>query len=277
MSVTTKNGKLSDLKFMKKTALNLLTEHEETSHFLAGCPNGKPVSIIILCDGSAVFDEKILGETPHLSVNIEDDLLQTISELHEENIKLRSLSLMDNLTGLYNNRFFWSQLEIEIARSKRTGNLCSLMMIDLDNFKLLNDTLGHLEGDRFLAEFSRIMHTNCRATDLIYRYGGDEFAIIMPATAVTEAIKTGERFRDILREMPQKTNPAITLSIGISEYSAYSSYDINEFVNTADLSMYKAKKGGKNMICVDENWEKRDLQISEVNSDEKEFLLMEYH
>jgi len=276
MKISSKSNDGSQLQGVKKTVFDLLKEREKTSLPLIECADKKPVSIIVLCDGATPFDKKILGATPHIAIDIEEDLLEKIRELHEENVRLRSLSLIDNLTGLFNNRFFWSQLEIEMARTKRTGHLCSLMMIDIDNFKHLNDTFGHLEGDKFLVEFGRIMHDNSRPTDLIYRYGGDEFAVIMPATSVTDAIKTGERFKNLLAGMPQKTNPAISLSIGISEYSSYSSYDINKFIHAADLAMYEAKKGGKNRICIDENWEKTVLDLSEVNPDEKEFLLMEY-
>jgi diguanylate cyclase (GGDEF)-like protein len=276
MKISTKSNDDLHQSGVKKTAFDLMREHEQISLPVTECTDKRPVSIIVLCDDSTPFDTQILGATPHVAIDIKDDLLEKIRELQEENIKLRSLSLIDNLTGLFNNRFFWSQMEIEMARTKRTGHLCSLMMIDVDNFKLLNDTFGHLEGDKFLVEFGRIMHDNARSTDLIYRYGGDEFAVIMPATSVADAIKTGERFRDILAKMPQKITPAISLSIGISAYSSYSSYSINEFVHAADLAMYEAKKSGKNRICIDANYEKTVLQSGEVNPDEKEFLLMEY-
>jgi diguanylate cyclase (GGDEF)-like protein len=165
------------------------------------------------------------------------------------------------------------QLEIEMARTKRTGLPCSLMMVDLDNFKLLNDAFGHLEGDSFLAEFGRIMRDNSRPTDLICRYGGDEFALIMPATTVEDALKTSERFRKMLADMPQKTNPRISLSIGISEYTRFSAYGMNEFIHAADTAMYKAKKGGKNRTCIDEKWERTVRQDNEVSRDEKEALM----
>jgi len=268
VTVTTKNE--------RKTVCDLLKEHGETSRFITEGSTEKQVSLIVLCDGSAPFDEEVLGATPHITMRMEDDLLQKIKELHEENVKLQSLSLIDNLTGLSNKRFFWMQLETEMARTKRTGHPCTLMMIDLDNFKCLNDTLGHLEGDKFLEEFGRIMHDNSRSTDLPCRYGGDEFALIMPATSVTDASKTGERLRSILADMPQESIPPISLSIGIAEYAPLSPYGMNEFVRAADMALYEAKGGGKNQIRIDRNWKKTALEDNEVNRDEKDALFTGY-
>jgi diguanylate cyclase (GGDEF)-like protein len=209
-------------------------------------------------------------------LEVEDDLLQKIKELQEENEKLRSLSLIDNLTGLGNKRYFWMHLETEMARTKRTGLACTLMMIDLDNFKGLNDTFGHLEGDNFLENFGRIMHDNSRTTDLPCRYGGDEFALIMPATLVAEARKTGERLKKKLADMEQKCNPPISLSIGISEYTAFSAYTMNDFVAAADAALYEAKNGGKNQMRIDPNWRGTFFEDNEVSSDEKDALFGNY-
>ncbi|MDA8123695.1 MAG: GGDEF domain-containing protein [Deltaproteobacteria bacterium] len=260
----------------KKTVSEFLKQQENTASLLTETSGRKPVSVIILCDGPTSFDRKALGAVPHVVLDLEDDLFRKIRDLQEENLRLQSLSVLDNLTGLYNNRFFRSQLEKEMARTKRTGHPCSLLMIDLDNFKVLNDTLGHLEGDGFLVKFGRVMHDNARATDLIYRYGGDEFAVIMPATSATEAVKTAERFKKRLAELSQKTSPAISLSMGISEYTFYSSYDMNDFIQAADFAMYEAKRGGKDRICVEKRLEESGSLFSEVNPDEKAFLLKGY-
>jgi diguanylate cyclase (GGDEF)-like protein len=255
------------------TVSDILERHEKTSHLISYEKTGKPVSIIILC-GDPV--PEIVNGTHHVIMNVEDDLLEMIRDLQEENLFLRSLSLMDNLTGLFNRRFFRSQMEIEMSRTKRTGHTCSLMMIDLDNFKLLNDTFGHLEGDRFLAEFAGVMKESTRPTDLLYRYGGDEFAVLMPETSAFEALKTGERFRKKLMAMSQKTSPGISLSIGVSEYTAYSSFAMDDFIYSADLAMYEAKKGGKNRVCLDDRCKNSASQGSEVNPEERDFLLKNY-
>jgi diguanylate cyclase (GGDEF)-like protein len=268
-----KNNNIHADKDEGLTVSDLLRRHEKISYLLSGDRNLKPVTIIVLCGGTV---PEHLDETPHIIMDVEDDLLEKIRDLQEENLSLRSLSLKDNLTGLYNQRFFRSQMEIELSRTKRTGHNCSLMMIDLDNFKLLNDTFGHLEGDRFLAEFAGVMKENVRSTDLIYRYGGDEFAVLMPETSAFEALKTGERFRKKLMVLQQKTSPAISLSIGISEYTPYSSFEMDDFIHSADLAMYEAKKGGKNRICLDERCQEAASQDSEVNPEERDFLLRNY-
>jgi diguanylate cyclase (GGDEF)-like protein len=276
MNVSHKNNYNLPSGDERKTLQELLKGNEKTSNLFTEGDNKKPVKVVVICDSITPVDENILKEIPHIVLPMEDDLLRKIRELHEENMKLRSLALLDDLTGLFNSRFFRMQMEIEMARAKRTGHPCTLMMIDLDNFKSLNDTLGHLEGDRFLAEFGQIMRASARTTDLIYRYGGDEFAVIMPATTAIDAIVICQRFNNALSNMPQKTDPAISLSIGIAEYNTFSSYDINDFIHAADLAMYKAKKEGKNRICVDEKIEKSICQDNELSPDEKEALLIRY-
>lgn len=255
---------------------DILKVHSETSHIAPEDLTKGKVSVIVLCDSLDHFDEEPLKTIPHITLQVEDDLLQKIRELQQENEKLRSLSLIDNLTGLGNKRYFWMQLETEMARTKRTGLACILMMVDLDNFKSLNDTFGHLEGDNFLEGFGRIMHDNSRSTDLPCRYGGDEFALIMPATLVAEAKKTGERLKKKLADMEQKCNPPISLSIGISEYTAFSAYTMNDFVAAADAALYEAKNAGKNQMRIDRNWRGTFFEDNEVSSDEKDALFGNY-
>ena len=276
MTVAQKNRIDSAHRNESKTVRDLLKEHKETSHIVTEGTTRRQVSIIVLCDSPTPLDEEALVATPHITVRMEDNLLQKIKELQEENLRLRSLSLIDNLTGLSNKRFFWMQLETEMARTKRTGHSCTLMMVDLDNFKCLNDAFGHLEGDKFLEEFGRIMRDNCRSTDLPCRYGGDEFALIMPATSVRDALRTSERMKNVLADMPQKSDPPISLSIGISEYTSYSAYGMNDFVHAADAALYEAKGGGKNQVRIDPNLKEITLADNGVNRDEKDALLTEY-
>lgn len=259
------------------TVGDLLRKHEETAHLAEEGSAEGDVSVIVLCDGPVPFDEGLLGATPYVRLNIKDRLLQKIRDLREENARLRSLALIDNLTGLGNKRFFWMQLETEMARTKRTGHPCTLMMVDLDNFKSLNDGFGHLEGDRFLEAFGKIMRDNSRSTDLPCRYGGDEFALIMPATSVVQTLKTAARLRNALAETTtQKCDPPVTLSIGIAEYTPFSTYTKKGFVRAADTALYEAKKEGKDRACVDRNWKEASLEENEVSGDERDALFTSY-
>lgn len=249
---------------------DLLKEHAGDSRLATEGSAAGDTSVIIVCDPS--FDEGVLASTPHIKIGVEEPLLQKMKELQEENTRLRALSLVDNLTGLSNKRFFWMQLETEMARTKRTGHPFTLMMIDVDNFKSLNDSLGHLEGDRFLEEFGRIVRENSRSTDMPCRYGGDEFALIMPATSVRDALKTGKRLMGIVAGMEQKSDPPVSLSIGISQYTSLSSYTAHELVDGADTALYEAKGEGKNQVRIDRNWKEITLEDGEVSHDEKDAL-----
>jgi GGDEF domain-containing protein len=98
----------------------------------------------------------------------------------------------------------------------------------------------------------------------------------MPATSVIDALKTGERLKSIVADMPQKSNPPVSLSIGIAEHTSFSPYSMNEFVRAADMAMYEAKGGGKNQIHIDHNWKQITLEDNEVNRDEKDALFTDY-
>jgi diguanylate cyclase (GGDEF)-like protein len=260
----------------EETVDDLLKRHLDTSRLTKEGTAEDGVSIIVLCGGPAPFDEGVLGTTSYVRLTLKDRLLEKIRDLRRENMRLRSLALIDNHTGLGNKRFFWMQLETEMARTKRTGLSCTLMMIDLDNFKHLNDEFGHLEGDRLLEAFGKVMRENSRSTDLPCRYGGDEFALIMPATTVAHALKTAERLKKVLAGMPQKGDPPVSLSIGISEYTPLSHYSMREFVRAADEALYQAKKEGKDRITVDRNLKKTTFEENEVSSDEKDALFTNY-
>jgi two-component system, cell cycle response regulator len=234
------------------------------------------VRVALLFDDSTAFKEDFLESVPHVTLRMKDDLLERMVDLQKENAELRSLSLIDNLTGLGNKRFFWLQLETEMARTRRTGHSCVLMMVDLDNFKSLNDNFGHLEGDRFLEEFGRIIRDNIRSTDLPCRYGGDEFVLVMPTTSVPDAIKTGRRLMDKVAKTLQKSSPPISLSIGVAEYTPFSRGDANDFVRRTDTALYEAKGAGKNQVRVDSQWMNVTLEEEEVNHDERDALYANY-
>ena len=169
--------------------------------------------------------------------------------LEESEERYKQLSITDVLTGLYNKRLFTEQLTNELDRCRRYGMHASLCLIDLDNFKSMNDTYGHLFGDQILAEFGSIAKSNLRYSDSAYRYGGEEFAIILPNTDLPGAQRLAERVRKHLSShifhptSDEKIH--ITASLGVTSISP-SDQTINNIIKRADIALYKAKQGGKN-------------------------------
>jgi two-component system, cell cycle response regulator len=236
----------------------------------------KGKAAIMLLDHLSLRERETLDGMTHLVIDLEEDLLEQITRLHNENIHLRSLTLIDDLTGLYNSRYFFMQLDIEMARTRRTGLQCCLLMVDLDNFKLLNDTFGHLEGNRFLAAFGKTLREHVRPTDIVCRYGGDEFAIIMPATGMFDAMRTAKRLREGAWEMAKPAGLNISTSIGVAEYTASSSCGPDKFIRLADSAMYNAKRNGKNQVCSAGQTEGAHARSGQVDREEKEALFAIY-
>ncbi len=164
--------------------------------------------------------------------------------------KLKKLAITDGLTKLYNSRFFYKQLELEVDRLNRYNHSLSLLIIDIDHFKEYNDTFGHLEGDKVLIKLGEVIRSCLRRMDTAHRYGGEEFTVILPETACEEAtvvadrIKTSieaETFTPILGE-----NVTITVSIGVTEYQP--DERMSSFVQRADQALYLSKNKGRNQI-----------------------------
>lgn len=172
-------------------------------------------------------------------------------ELKESEERYRELSIIDGLTQLYNSRYFYSQLKMEIDRIERHEYPLTLMLLDLDDFKIFNDTYGHIEGDHVLLRLGQLIKRCLRKEDSAYRYGGEEFTIILPMTAKEEGAVTAERIREELRKenfspVPDK-NVNITVSIGLAQYRNHE--NVSDFVNRVDNLMYQSKKNGKDKIC----------------------------
>lgn len=154
------------------------------------------------------------------------------------------LSHTDPMTGLYNYRSFAERIEEEINRARRYHAPLSIMMIDVDNFKTFNDSQGHPEGDRLLKKIAAIFKENMRATEMICRYGGDEFGIILPQTDSSHALLVGEKVRELVRQEFAEDN--ISISIGVAQYQSDASKE--DFVKQADIALYESKKKGRNKV-----------------------------
>ena len=165
--------------------------------------------------------------------------------------RYRELSIVDDLTQLYNPRHFYAQLKNEIDRANRYEQPLTLLLLDLDDFKQFNDTYGHIEGDQVLLRLGQVVKRCLRQTDSAYRYGGEEFTIILPMTTSADGITIAERIRTEFEKETFSPVPGqgvhVTVSIGLTQYKPQE--DMKVFVQRADQLMYQAKRNGKNRVC----------------------------
>jgi len=159
--------------------------------------------------------------------------------------KLKALAIRDGLTGLYNHKYMYEQLTLAIKKHQRDSRPLSIIMIDLDNFKLINDQHGHVIGDEILKDISKVLKDNSREEELVGRYGGEEFIIILPNIERSEAIKAAERLRKAIEKSKCK-GIDYTASFGVHRYQNGSP---EKFVSKADALLYQAKKDGKNRVA----------------------------
>lgn len=194
---------------------------------------------------------------------VEDfDLLRTLSHLISAGLekaelfkKTLELSRVDELTGLLNYRVLIEKLEEEIRRKLRTGREFSFIMIDIDDFKHINDRYGHLEGSRLIAQMGPLLKAACRtgSTDTCFRYGGEEFSILLAETDVNEALAVAERVRKSVEDYPFTVKVAhplekVTVSLGISTLDGGNIKTTPELIREADIALYRSKALGKNRV-----------------------------
>ena len=173
-------------------------------------------------------------------------------ELNDSERRYRELSIVDDLTQLYNSRYFYHQLKMEVDRVTRYEEQpLTLLLLDLDDFKSFNDTYGHVEGDQVLLRLGQVVKRCLRQTDSAYRYGGEEFTILLPMTISTDAAVTAERIRtefkkELFSPAPAGKDVHVTVSIGLGQYKQQE--DMKAFVHRVDQLMYQAKKNGKDSV-----------------------------
>jgi diguanylate cyclase (GGDEF)-like protein len=201
-----------------------------------------------------------------------DDLINRLLKLEKDNRHLQSLSITDGLTGLYNRRFFNKQLKIEIARTKRTGEPFCLVLIDLDNFKSVNDNLGHAKGDEFLVKICRLISLKIRPTDFACRYGGDEFAVLLPETSLLDGIMIAQRWHELIKSVAMQMQVKVSSSIGVDEFDAACDISAEEFLDKVDQELYSAKRTGKNKISHPDLMRRNIAEAKLVTHAEKDTL-----
>ena len=177
-------------------------------------------------------------------------------ELEETNARLRDLSVRDELTGLFNRRALLEQLTLEVQRSKRYGRVFSLLFLDVDNFKKINDTFGHAAGDKVLERVAELLRSGdhaARRSDFVARYGGEEFCLLLPETSGSGATVKAERIRASIERLPPVREGdavlPVTVSVGVASYPTHGS-EVESLLQAADAAQYAAKRNGKNCVAV---------------------------
>jgi diguanylate cyclase (GGDEF)-like protein len=166
--------------------------------------------------------------------------------------ELQRQAEQDSLTGLKNRRRFEEDLLTELARSRREGTEGVLLVVDVDRFKQINDTLGHHAGDRVIAEVADVLRKRMRVTDVVARIGGDEFAVVLPRCGAGEAHRVAEGISNAIRDQATRMTglPPVTASIGIARFGGAAGDDVEDVQRRADAAMYEAKEGGRDAIRV---------------------------
>ena len=165
--------------------------------------------------------------------------------------RIQRQATTDGLTGLANHKRFYEILEKELWRSRRYGGQISMIMVDIDNLKKINDTYGHRVGDKVIREISRKIKACVRQVDTAARYGGDEFAVILPNTSLSDAIIAAERIVDAVSNSPivwKKEQIVLSVSVGLGRYDADTSPE--EITSRSDEALYTAKQAGKNTVKI---------------------------
>jgi diguanylate cyclase (GGDEF)-like protein len=195
-------------------------------------------------------NHRLFGELKKLNEDLEKTVAERTSELRDANERLAKLAMTDPLTKILNRRAFFARFTEEVERSRRYSHGMVVAMVDVDRFKEFNDMEGHLRGDEALKRIAATFANNLRKTDILGRYGGEEFIVVMPETSLPNAVEICERLRAAIEdtEFQGKDEPAyLTVSIGIAAYPDQGTTS-EALTEAADQALYQAKNGGRNRV-----------------------------
>jgi diguanylate cyclase (GGDEF)-like protein len=260
------NAGMPLIKYILKTKKKLLIDDIKNSYFKHDVPMGNlmtsMISVPILVKnnvkGIIYIDSKKTKAFSYTHEYFLDILAHVISNAIERSLnyeKIKKLTVTDELTGVFNRRKFDFDLKDEISKATRYIRNLSLLMIDIDWFKKYNDFYGHQMGDKILEKIGELFNKNKRLTDKVYRYGGEEFAVICSETSKEDAVVFAERLRKVIDsedfEGQGKIQPKsnLTISIGVSNFP-FDAFNLSDLVKHADEALYRAKAEGRNKVVV---------------------------
>jgi diguanylate cyclase (GGDEF)-like protein len=238
-----------------RTGVSALVQNAGPGQLAGVLPESRAVLCLPISYGETLLgvlnvesrDENAFAPQDVLILNTLADLLATA--LHNSFVfqKLQQQSITDGLTGIKTRRFFWEALSSEWKRASRSGRPFSVVLVDLDKFKEVNDSLGHLEGDLVLARVGRLLEQKCRQSNVVARYGGDEFIILMPETGIEHAQVLAERLRLWVATDPILEEHRITGSFGVASFPIHG-FSMEDLIRVADAGMYVSKHAGGNQV-----------------------------
>ena len=208
--------------------------------------SGQCLAVIALTDRSdgQAFESRDLASARLLAAPAALALArQRVSESLDE---LTRAATVDPVTGLFNRRYFEDQIRAEVQRARRQEQDLALLMVDIDDFKRINDTLGHLEGDRALRDVANLLRQGVRIFDLCARYGGEEFAIVMPGATRQVAVQVAERIRRGIHHRSLQSATSMTVSVGVGFLERDQTEE--DLIDAADRALMAAKRAGKNVV-----------------------------
>jgi diguanylate cyclase (GGDEF)-like protein len=175
---------------------------------------------------------------------------EAFREMESTSARLRETSFKDEVTGLYNRRFFSVRLEEELSRHRRFNHPVAVVLFDLDGFKAVNDEMGHAVGDETLRDVGQILMKHSRGINVVSRYGGDEFAILLVETSKAGARLYADRIRQVIASYPYSHGKKVTASFGIAGLPEDEALTSEDLVRLADEALYVAKRAGKNQVAM---------------------------